>query len=830
MTYSDIKHQALRTFRPAIALDAVFLPRTRRAVNSMLGALLLVSGLAALSVFASVRYPSLVEIDALLPFFAFILPFAEQIYGIFLITLSFRIVIGMFNVFHASYYFKDLAPFLFEYGGADRAKISISYEAATVLAETPDDDVTKGFAMSYYGALVFARCGVSQNEVAAFLSGSREKLSMSISVSGDLDEVTLETYARAVYQSDKDLQQFLFSKELQENDFVRAAEWIGRTYVTRRKKERFWSRDNLGRIPGIGKTWAYGQIYILKRYGHDIKDSPLYSAVNTRAISGVEEVEALEVILSRAEEANAVLVGEDGAGKMEILARFARKIYEGTVFAPIEHKQVIVFDGSSFLVGKKEKSAFEEELLRIFNQVVRAGNIILVLKNFPAFIRSASSIGSDVVNLLDPYFASKGLQIIATANFDQYHQDIERNSQLMRRFQPVLMQTSDETTVVRLLENAVLSYESSEKVFFTYPAVLAIARSADQYITVGVMPDKALDLMVEVISAVKRKGNRVIGRIDVMDYVSEKTGIPTGTVGEAEKQRLLNLEALIHERIVGQDEAVSAIANAMRRARAGVRAMDRPMGSFLFLGPTGVGKTETAKTLAKIFFGSENDMMRLDMSEYQTDDALERLIGHYAEGKPGVFTSMLREKSYGVLLLDEFEKTNKDVHDLFLQILDEGVFSDMAGKRVNARNLIIIATSNAGSDMIWQLFQKNEDVMQYKDELIDTIIKRGIYAPELLNRFDGVIVFHPLEKEHIRAIANILLSELAERLREQGIELSINEALVNLLVHEGYSPEFGARPMSRAIQEKVEQVIALRKLNGDIKAGDTVELSENDFA
>jgi len=302
-----------------------------------------------------------------------------------------------------------------------------------------------------------------------------------------------------------------------------------------------------------------------------------------------------------------------------------------------------------------------------------------------------------------------------------------------------------------------------------------------------------------------------------------------------EKEKLLHLEDILHERIIGQEEAVSLISGAMRRARAGVRSPQQPIGSFLFIGPTGVGKTETSKALAEVFFGDEAAISRLDMSEYQTDDALARLIGSFEGGRTGALSKILREKPYGVLLLDEFEKTNQEVHDLFLQILDEGFFSDMKGKRVNARNIIFIATSNAGSDIIWDMVKRGEmsagggSASGVKDELVEEIIKRGKFKPELINRFDGVVLFHPLEIDHLVKIAHLMLTKLKKRLLGRGVDLVVNDALVNYVAKNGYDPVFGARPMKRIIQEKVEQAVAEKLISGELHKGSKMEFALRDL-
>jgi ATP-dependent Clp protease ATP-binding subunit ClpA len=293
----------------------------------------------------------------------------------------------------------------------------------------------------------------------------------------------------------------------------------------------------------------------------------------------------------------------------------------------------------------------------------------------------------------------------------------------------------------------------------------------------------------------------------------------------------MNLESILHGRVVGQDKAVQAIATSMRRARAGIQNPNRPLGSFLFLGPTGVGKTEISKSLAAAFFGSEEAMTRLDMSEYKTGDALDKLIGSFQGGQTGTLVRSLKQKPYGLLLLDEFEKSTDQVKDLFLQVLDEGVFADMNGKTVSARTSLIIATSNAGADLIWKFFQEGKDPSNFTQDLLNAVIAEGIYKPELLNRFDGVIVFHPLNQEHLQNIASLMLTKLGKRILERkGIEVTFDPEVVSVVAQRGANPQFGARPMNRYIKEHVEQIVADQIINGSLGTGATLHITAKELS
>jgi len=541
-----------------------------------------------------------------------------------------------------------------------------------------------------------------------------------------------------------------------------------------------------------------------------------------------KEVDEIENILSRKTEANIMLVSDDDLQKIDILVELSKKILGGKS-PSLQNKVMFVLDINDVIVGKKTKPEFEEEIVNIFNGAEKAGNIVIIIKNLPSSLVNSNALKSDLLGLVGPYLDSSSLQIVALSDTKNFHQYIENNISVTEKFETMLMKEDTEDNLVYSLQKRTVELEQKYGVFFTYLALVAIAENVSRYFMGQIISDKALDILTELPQFVLKQKKLTITKKDVLDMVQTKTGIPVGEIKEKEKEKLLNLEKILHERVISQNEAILAIGSSLRRARSGIESANKPLGSFLFLGPTGVGKTETAKALSEVFFDSDKKIIRLDMSEYSGGDSLSRLLGSFETGKQGVLTSLLRENQYGVLLLDEFEKANGEVHNLFLQILDEGVFSDMVGKKVNARNLIIIATSNAGSSTIWDYVKESKSLAENKQKIIDEIIHDGLFKPELINRFDGVILFHPLSESDLKQVATIMLKKLAKRLEEKSLELVITDELVDYLVQKGSDPTFGARPINRAIQDNVEEIVARKLISGEAQPGSKIIITREEL-
>ena len=506
-------------------------------------------------------------------------------------------------------------------------------------------------------------------------------------------------------------------------------------------------------------------------------------------------------------------------------------IIEGTIFPELEHKAIWQLYPESVVASGKTKGAVEELMLGVLNEAVRAGNIILAIDNFPEFTNSLSALGVDAIEIFAPFLESPAIHVIALAEPLSFRRVLEVNTGLMRFFQKIEITEPEEEELIDILEDLVWKMESERgnRVLITFPSIEEVARGATQYLVTGAMPKRGVDLMEEACDDAVRTGQYLITPQLVQELIERKTKIPLGTVTPEERDKLLHLEDFLHKRVVGQDEAIAAVANAVRRARSEIRNPKRPIGTFLFLGPTGVGKTETAKALAESYFGNEDAMVRFDMSEYQTEDALTRFVGSAERNEPGVLTSKMRQTPYCLLLLDEFEKASFEIKNLFLQILDEGFFSDYSGERINMRNVIMIATSNAGASMIWELVKNGGDPSILHDQLIDHVQREKILSPELLNRFDAIVVYKPLGKDSLHTIASMMLQKLAGRLKEQNITFHITDDLVNAVAEGGYDPEFGARPMQRFIQNRIEKIISDKILKGEIGPGSTVTLSGKDL-
>lgn len=618
-----------------------------------------------------------------------------------------------------------------------------------------------------------------------------------------------------------------------------------------------------------------------------------------------QEIERIIRILSRRTKNNPCLMGDPGVGKTAIVEGLAQKISDGNVPDTLRHKRILSLDLSAMVAGSKYRGEFEERMKKALEDVKAAGNIILFIDEIHTVIGAGAAEGAiDASNILKPALARGEIQLIGATTLEEYRKHIEKDAAFERRFQPVRVEEPTEAVAVQMLTALKDPYEMHHRVRISDEAIAAAVKLSARYVTERFLPDKAIDLIDEAASclrlsaytaptsikelearideleqeketaikteefeqaaeikklqdglrtslkAAKRawesthdSGEIVVTADNVAEIVSRWTGIPVQSMQEEESQRLLHLEEVLHKRVIGQEEAVKALAKAVRRGRVGLKDPNRPIGSFLFLGPTGVGKTELSKALAEALFGDENAMVRIDMSEYMEKHSVSRMVGSppgyvgYEEG--GQLSEKVRRNPYSVVLFDEIEKASPEVFNILLQVLDDGHITDGQGRTVDFKNTVIIMTSNAGARSIaapkrlgfTSVETPEQSYEMMKKGVMDEI--KTIFKPEFLNRIDDIIVFHPLEKEEITRIVRLLTDVMAKRVKENmNITVSFTKKAIEKIAEEGYDKAYGARPLRRAIQSKIEDAFAEEYLLGNIKAGDKVSvgLKTNGFS
>jgi ATP-dependent Clp protease ATP-binding subunit ClpC len=619
----------------------------------------------------------------------------------------------------------------------------------------------------------------------------------------------------------------LLDSNLNKGDIENLVWWLDNIEKKAERAKEFWQYENLMEKGSLAKDWAAGYTITLDDFSVDW--SSVTKGSRGREMVGHEkEISQMERILSREEVKNVLLIGDPGAGRMKIVQELAKRINFNLSSPQLNSKRVVGLDMVSILARSKTPDEAEEILTKIFDEASSAGNVILVIDDFHNFIGQTSQPGLiNISGLISPYLTLPNFRLIAVTNFPGFHRFIEPSA-ILNLFEKVEVEEISDRETILALTSFVFNFEAKYKLFISYQALRDIVKYSSRYLAQIPFPKKAIDLLDEIVVYVVRytKSNIVLPE-HAARIISDKTQIPVGEVAVKEKEILLNLENLLHTRIIDQEEGVEEISTALRRARADITVRKGPMGCFLFLGPTGVGKTETAKALADIYFGSESKMIRLDMSEFQAVKDIPRLIGSLEE--EGLLTTRVRENPFSLVLLDEIEKAHPNILNLFLQVLDEGNLTDGLGRKVSFLDTFIIATSNAGAQIIWEDMEQDKKLDIIKDDLLNFLIQKGIFRPEFINRFDAVVVFKPLTKENLFNIAELLLQKLKKNLKNKEIEFVITPGLKEKIVELGYNPVFGARQMRRVVQEKVENVLAKAILSDEIKKGDIVEVEPKGF-
>lgn len=799
-------HSTLRPYRSINKLDGYITRPTLTALRYTFFTLTAISLTAA----ATFQFVNLVQ-------------YTDEALGFGLLCLGLWITLLLTYFYHNTFYFYGLDSVI---GSGGKLRSGCTYDVAR-LTLINENDVVASFMHSTIGQEIMARLAIGRSDCSSFIGSTRTLITSQDITFHERGLITLETLTDILYQQDVAFRQFLDTHVVAPELFAEVVSFCSSRLHRQKRAERWWSRDALSTTVGIGGELAYGVAYELERFSKSLYTSTIYSDLGVTTNATTLYCEAIEHTLTRDKASNILLIGNAGVGKMDIILSVAKRLRTGVSLHALHHTHFILLDTDRLMAVYGDKNSFEQEFLSLLNQALQAGNCVIVIENISSFISHAASIGVSAHELLDTYLAIPSLHIIGTDTPAAYHNILEPLGAFTRRFEEILVEESSIAATISVIAPLAIIEENRHGVFFTYPAILAVVNASERYIIEGVMPDKAVTLLLDVIGYSLKNGQPVIDEEAVYAYVSSLTGIPTGPISTSERDTLLNLEAVLGKRVVAQDAAVAAVAKTMRRARANIERTDKPIGSFLFLGPTGVGKTETAKALAHVFFNDETNMIRLDMSEFSASDAVLRLLGDSEHS--GILSDNLREHPYTVLLLDEFEKAHVTAHDIFLQILDEGYCTDGRGEHVNARNTIVIATSNAGSDLIMRTDSVRSDNPILDQEIISHIISKKIFKPELLNRFDATIIFNPLGQEAKYTIAGQFLSELEARVRTEGYRLTIDRDVVPLLISKGFDAQFGARPLGRAIQDIIEDKLSRLIIAGTIKKGDSVSLSYKDF-
>lgn len=658
--------------------------------------------------------------------------------------------------------------------------------------------------------------------------------------------------------------------------------------------------ESIGAKNDVQGTKKGGKTATLQKYGRDLTDAAKKGKIDP-VIGRENEIERIIQILCRRTKNNPCLIGEPGVGKTAVIEGLAQRIADGNVPEILQNKLLFSLDLTGMVAGTKYRGDFEERIKAVIDEVTKSGNVILFIDEVHTIIGAGSAEGStDAANILKPSLARGDFQLIGATTVTEYRKNIEKDSALERRFQPVNVAEPNEEDAILILKGLKDKYEAHHKVVITDEAIEAAVKLSSRYINDRYLPDKAIDLIDEASSKVRLSNcNRpdelkttqekllqleaekddainsqeferaaklrdtikeleekcnslkdkwhedtahTSGNVtaeNIAEIVSSWTGVPVAQLTEEESARLLKLEEVLHARLVGQHEAVSAVSRAIRRGRVGLKDPKRPIGSFIFLGPTGVGKTELAKSLAEAMFGSENMMIRLDMSEYMEKHTVSRLVGSppgyvgFEEG--GQLTEKVRRQPYSVVLFDEIEKAHPDVFNVLLQILEDGVLTDSQGRKVDFKNTVIIMTSNIGARLLTQKTvsfgfgseEKNaQDYNAVKEKVIEEL--KGAFRPEFLNRVDDIIVFNKLSEEEIKQIAEKMLSDLKKRLENLNITVQFDDSVLQSLADTGFDPVYGARPLRRVIQNSIEDNLSEKILDGSIKNGDSVKCTEKD--
>ncbi|MDR2336835.1 MAG: ATP-dependent Clp protease ATP-binding subunit [Candidatus Nomurabacteria bacterium] len=632
------------------------------------------------------------------------------------------------------------------------------------------------------------------------------------------DPLSAATIMVALIQTQSALTSVLSTLQLDLDDIINGAKW----YVSLTKLIETHRQPKL--TGGIARDWSFGYIPTLERYGVNLSTKYVAGrSFNVRLDSNSQLVQTMIDTFSGGGKQNIALIGPFGSGKRTVIETFAEELMNPSAEIPpdLKYRQIISLDAGALLGATPGRGELENLISQVLVEVFHAKNIIICLENAQLFFEDGTG-SIDITNILLPILEGGAFRLILTLDEQRYLQIAERNPALASTLNRLQVQPTNEVDTMQIMQNQLISIEFGHKVTFMYQALKETYRLSERYIQDVAEPRSALQLLE---ATANKTGRGLVTARNVRDTIEAMTGVKVGaTDDETERNKLLNLESLIHERMINQTAAVNAVASALRRARAGVRNENRPIGTFLFLGPTGVGKTELAKSLAEVYFGGEDHLVRIDLNEYVRAEDVARLIADAATNA-GSLSAQVQKNPFSVVLLDEIEKAHPNVLTTLLQVLDEGILRDINNRQISFRDTILIATSNAGANRIREHIEAGHQLAQFADEIQNELIERQEFRPEFLNRFDEIVIFRPLNKDELLQVVDLILSGINKNLALQKVSVVVDDDAKRALVDTGYDPRLGARPMRRVVQRTVENIVAKKMLKQELTAGESLKIT-----
>lgn len=643
-------------------------------------------------------------------------------------------------------------------------------------------------------------------ELAAVWQRSREAASAN-----DMRAVEPGLIAAALMENSVAVKDLLTKIKLQEGDVAEVASWLGRGLKSMHREKQAFG--------GIGRDWSFGFTPLLDRYGVNISSSITQGGANFSYLSEARGAKGIEAAFNNNAGA-VVVIGEPGIGKTSQVYALAQALIEGKTSGKLAYHQIVGLDASRIIGSANQPGKLEQLMQALVSEAAHAGHIVLFLDNAELFLKNDTG-SFDATRILQPLLESRAVLLILALTPGDWQRLRANNPTFAGHLTPLVVAEPDTASTMKILEDTAIGLENRSDVMIAFEAIREAYNLSGRYNQDKAYPGRAIDLLEQ--SVTHAQDGKIVTAGSVQAAIEQTTGVKAGTAAPAEADELLHLEDKMHERMINQTRAVSVVANALRRARAGIASPNRPIGSFLFLGPTGVGKTELAKSIAAVYFGNEQNMIRLDMSEYQQESDVSRLLASGANEASSLILR-IREQPFSVVLLDEIEKAHASILNLLLQLLDEGQLTDASGKPASFKDAIVIATSNAGANEIRQRIERGEELQSFEQEFTDNLINSGQFKPELLNRFDEIVLFRPLKADELAQVVRLMLADVNRTLTNQNISVDLTDAAIAKIVEIGNDPRLGARPMRRALQRAVEDTVAQKILKGEAKPGDKITL------